>query len=367
MMYLGNYNLYGNSSNPKKKIRQGIGVKKTSRNSAPPMRRNPNQEKEDEKEILPRKSNTQKKAKSNPFGFDYSKVSEEEIIRGAIESDVSVFLHGKSSDGKSARVKEIDPDCIVLYMTNATPESLNGISVYNSDTNESLNIKPAWLNKIETLCEKEPDKLHIIFFDELNNTTPVIQGLAFNIILDHEVNGIWKLPKNARVVAAGNEVEDSLAANELVAPMFNRFAHVYINTDSDNWLKWAVESDSELEKLPFEEIVQPHKIHPAIASFIAYRSMRQKDALRTEYNGKTPNADPRKWEMASKILYRTGKVEMLRSLVGQELTRDFVSFCRNYDDEVWANVQEKYKNLNIDSDKVNHYYDKENHTKRKSL
>lgn len=352
MMTYGNYNLYkGNSKNSKS---GNSRVAKTPKGAKPPI----STKKPNSGNTVSKKEKTKKPLKDF-FGFDYSEVSEEEIIRGAIESNVSVFLHGKSSDGKSARVKEIDPDCIVLYMTNATPESLNGISVYNSDTNEALNIKPSWLNKIESLCNAEPDKLHIVFFDELNNTTPVIQGLAFNIILDHEVNGIWKLPKNARIVAAGNEVEDSLAANELVAPMFNRFAHVYINTDSDNWLKWAVESDSSIEKLPYEEVDQPHKIHPSIASFIAYRSKQSKDALRTEYNGKTPNADPRKWEMASKILYRTGKVQMLRSLVGTELTRDFTAFCRNYNEDCWDSIREKYKDLNIESDKVNRFYDRD--------
>ena len=32
--------------------------------------------------------------------------------------------------------------------------------------------------------------------------------------------------------------------------------------------------------------------------------------------------------MASKVLYATGKPEMIRSLVGEEITRDFVAFCR---------------------------------------
>ena len=49
---------------------------------------------------------------------------------GTIESNISVFLHGRSSEGKSARVKQIDSDCEIIYMRNATQESLNGKSVY---------------------------------------------------------------------------------------------------------------------------------------------------------------------------------------------------------------------------------------------
>ena len=244
----------------------------------------------------------------NPYGFKFGRVSEEGIIRGAIESGIPVFLHGPSSEGKSARVKQIDPTCEIIYLRNATPESLNGKSVYNAQTGEMMDVKPSWLKKLEEKCEKEPDRFHVVFFDEITNALPSIQGIAFNIVLDREVNGIWKLPENARIVAAGNEMKDSLAANQLAEPLFNRFAHVYIKTTTESWLKWASE----------------HNIHPAIYSYIAYK---KGETLRSKYDGEKPNADPRKWEMASKMLYATGRPEMLRALVGEDITREFVGFC----------------------------------------
>ena len=250
----------------------------------------------------------QAEKRRNPYGFKFGQVSEEEIIKGAIESGVAVFLHGPSSEGKSARVKQIDPTCEIIYLRNATPESLNGKSVYNQVTGEMIDVKPTWLKKLEEKCEKEPDRFHIVFLDEITNALPSIQGIAFNIVLDREVNGIWKLPENARIVAAGNDMKDSLAANKLAEPLFNRFAHVYIKTTTESWLKWASE----------------HNIHPAICSYIAYKKGK---TLRSKYDGEKPNADPRKWEMASKMLYATGSPEMLRALVGEDITREFVQFC----------------------------------------
>ena len=247
--------------------------------------------------------------KTNPYNLSFNKVSEEDIIKGAIESGVAVFLHGPSSEGKSARVKEIDPTCEIIYLRNATPDSLNGKSVYNSETGEMIDVPPTWLKKLQAKCEKEPDRLHILFFDEITNALPSIQGIAFNIVLDKEVNGIWKLPENARIVAAGNDMKDSLAANQLAEPLFNRFAHVYIKTTTESWLKWASE----------------HNIHPAIYSYIAYKNG---ETLRSKYDGEKPNADPRKWEMASKMLYATGSPEMLRALVGEDITREFIEFCK---------------------------------------
>ena len=244
----------------------------------------------------------------NPYGLRFGQVSEEDIIRGAIESDVPVFLHGPSSEGKSARVRQIDPTCEIIYLRNATPDSLNGRSVYNQATGEMIDIPPTWYQKVKAKCEEEPDKLHVVFFDEINNALPGIQGMAFNIVLDREVNGLWKLPANARVVAAGNDMQDSLAANQIAAPFSNRFAHVYINTTTEKWLAWARENH----------------IHPAIYSYIAYR---RGETLRSRYDGEKPNADPRKWEMASRMLYATGRPEMLRALIGEEITEEFVQFC----------------------------------------
>ena len=250
----------------------------------------------------------QAEKRRNPYGLKFGQVSEEEILKGAIESGVAVFLHGPSSEGKSARVKQIDSTCEIIYLRNATPESLNGKSVYNASTGEMIDVKPSWLKKLEEKCEKEPDRFHIVFLDEITNALPSIQGIAFNIVLDREVNGIWKLPKNARIVASGNDMKDSLAANKLAEPLFNRFAHVYIKTTTEGWLKWASE----------------HNIHPAIYSYIAYK---KGETLRSKYDGEKPNADPRKWEMASKMLYATGSPEMLRALVGEDITREFVEFC----------------------------------------
>ena len=268
--------------------------------------------------------------KTNPYNLSFNEVTEEDIIKGAIESGVAVFLHGPSSEGKSARVKEIDPTCEIIYLRNATPDSLNGKSVYNSETGEMLDVPPTWLKKLQAKCAEEPNKLHILFFDEITNALPSIQGIAFNIVLDREVNGIWKLPENARIVAAGNDMKDSLAANQLAEPLFNRFAHVYIKTTTGSWLKWASENN----------------IHPAIYSYIAYKNG---ETLRSKYDGEKPNADPRKWEMASKMLYKTGNPEMLRALVGEDITREFVEFCKQEVITLEDVINESYTDKDIES------------------
>ena len=271
--------------------------------------------------------------KINPYGFKFDEVGEEEIIKGCLESDIPVFLHGLSSEGKSARVKQIDPTCTIIYLRNETPVSINGKSVYNEKSNKMIDIKPSWLEKIEEKCSKEPDRIHVLFFDEISNALPSIQGMAFNIVLNKEVDGKWQLPANVRIVAAGNELKDSLAANQIAEPLFNRFAHVYIKTTTEKWLSWAIQNN----------------IHPTIIAYITYTNGA---ALRSDYDGIKPNADPRKWEMASKMLYQTKNPEMLRCLVGEDITKEFTEFCKTpqitLEDVINDNyTDEQINNLNL--------------------
>lgn len=243
----------------------------------------------------------------NPYNFNLEDVSEEETIAAAIECDIPVFLHGQSSEGKTARVKQIDPNCEIVHLRNATLNSLNGKSVYDNQTKEMINIPPTWFKKIKEKCTSEPNKLHVVFFDSLTSAKEPIQDAVINIVIDKSVNGIWNLPENVRIVASGHDTLKSLETNKMSESLLERFAHVYIETTTEDWLKWA----------------RKNHIHPAIYSFIACTNGR---ALRSPYNGVVPNADPRKWEMASKILYKTGRPDMLWPLVGVTLMNEFIDF-----------------------------------------
>ena len=264
------------------------------------------------------------KRRGNPYKLDFSNVSEEDIIIGAIQSNIAVFLHGKSGCGKSARVRELDPDYIELNLSNLDPELLDGMG--GERDGKAVHIKPAWLEELEEKCEAEPDKIHIVFLEELTNATDMMQKKAFGIALDKKVAGKWRLPENARVVAAGNEIEDSILAMELSEPLFGRFAHVYIETDAEKWLKYAMTPNSSYEKLDYRGTKKPEIIHPAIYAFI---SSRRDKVLRTAYDREHPKpfADPRRWEMASDMLYGTNNPNTLRAIIGKELTMEFIKFC----------------------------------------
>ena len=168
-------------------------------------------------------------------------------------------------------------------------------------------------NKTILIIATSKNKIHILFLDECTNATPTIQGYAFNLVLDKELDGKWKLPDNVRVVAAGNEVSESLSANKMSEPLFRRFAHVYIKTTVKDWLLWA----------------SKNKIHPAIYAFVASHGMddEKNHVLRTKYDGENCT-DPRRWEKASDQMKFTNNPYSLTGIIGKELTEEFVKFTQ---------------------------------------
>ena len=287
----------------------------------------------------------------NSYNLDFDEVSEADIIRSAIESNVSVFLHGKPGCGKSDRVKQLDPDFIELNLSHLDPELLDGLS--GEKNGKAVHIKPPWLEELEEKCTEEPDKIHILFLEELTNASQMMQSKAYGIALDKKVAGRWKIPENARVVAAGNEIEDSLVANEIAEPLYDRFAHVNIETNAKDWLEWAVTPEIFYERLDYKKDEKPkQKIHPSIYAYISYKG---DEVLRTPYNKEKPmpHADPRRWKMASDMLYASNNPKTLRAIIGEELTKDFVSFCMiptiTVEDVINGNYTDEELNMDVGS------------------
>ena len=234
-----------------------------------------------------------------------------DLIRAYIKADIPVFIHGLTGDGKSDRVREIDPQVLDIELVNETPETINGRAVYNETNDEIIDIKPVWLVKLERLCED--GELHILFFDELTNATKQTQAVIFKIVLERFVNNRWPLPENARIVAAGNDRAESSVAHDLAEPLFGRFAHIYIRTTVENWMPWAVRK----------------RINPYVMEFLANNDLY----LRTAYTGTEGYADPRRWEMVSRILDSSDNdFALIEPIVGRDTAEAFIRFFRAQED-----------------------------------
>lgn len=268
------------------------------------------------------------KSISNRYNFNFDNLTEEDIVEICIRSNIAVFLHGKTGTGKTERMVSLDRNLELIDFGCTSSDGFTGIIAKDFNSKELFLYEPYWYKSLCKKCEEEPELLHILFLEELTNAKSDVQKVAFEVTLNKTLTNSGfrlKLPQNAVVCAAGNEANESRSSNGLSEPLFGRFAHVYIDTDSDEWLKWALKRKKEGRQLKYSEPVEHDTIHPAIVDYIKVNGDK---VLRTPYNGKTPNADPRKWALASKALYECNNPNVLRAFVGDEIAKDFVKFSR---------------------------------------
>jgi len=215
-----------------------------------------------------------------------------------------VFLWGPPGIGKSAIVREIARDrgipCTDLRLTLLDPTDLRGIPVLKEDA-------AVWTPPVFLPRSGEG----ILFLDELNAAPPAIQASAYQLVLDRRV-GEYVLPDGWAIVAAGNRESDRAVAFRMPTPLRNRFLHLDLEPNLDDWKKWAVESG----------------IHPSVIGFLNFRpgllSTFGADFAAQAF------ATPRTWEYASILLGSGLTDEELRlslgGVVGYETAAEFWAF-----------------------------------------
>jgi hypothetical protein len=89
---------------------------------------------------------------------------------------------------------------------------------------------------------KDKDSQGILFFDEINTSSPMVQNNLMSLILDRRVAD-YELPPFWVVMSAGNRIGDKGATFETPAPLNNRFLHIELEVSSvDDWISWAVKN-----------------------------------------------------------------------------------------------------------------------------
>lgn len=293
-------------------------------------------------------SNGDNMKKSNPYNFNFSELSNDELLEYYIQSNSAVFLHGPSGVGKSARVKQIDPTATrITLRPQMNPEEIDG----TLDRQTGDYIPPLWWTDLCKKCKDEPNRIHVLFIDELTNVKPTVQSLIYSIVLDRAgKDGLWPLPENSVVIAAGNENADNLAAYPITNALFRRFCHIYYKVDKEDWLCWATDITRQKTKplVSNRSYEKQSKIHPAI---IAYIMSRGESVLNQSLDEENPKivTDPRKWEIASKVLYQTGNPNALIPAIGEELTADFAGFVQSITLSVEHVIKHSYDKLYVNN------------------
>ena len=205
-------------------------------------------------------------------------------ILHALKIKRPIFVWGGPGIGKSEVIhqiaKNIDAHVIDIRLSLWEPTDIKGIPYFNSKENNMVWAQPS---ELPTKAEAKKHKNIVLFLDEMNSAAPSVQAAAYQLILNRKV-GQYELPDNVLICAAGNREADKGVVYRMPAPLANRFIHLEMKPEFDDWFGWAVE----------------HNIHKDV---VGYLTFSKKDLY--DFDPKSPSrsfATPRSWSFVSELL-----------------------------------------------------------------
>ena len=216
------------------------------------------------------------------------------------------FIWGPPGVGKSSVIaqlaKERGQPLVDIRAPLLDPTDLRGIPAVVGDRAEWF--PPGFL-------PRAGDKPGVLFFDELNAASPIVQASLYQLILDRKI-GEYQLPDGWTIVAAGNREEDRSVVFRMPDALANRFVHLEFDVSFDDWRIWAT----------------GRKLHPMVIGFL---TMRRELLFKRGEGRSFPT--PRSWEMVADILDAFPSLgaaeEAVSGTVGVGAAIEFASFARD--------------------------------------
>lgn len=228
-------------------------------------------------------------------------------LQSILKSGRPAYLWGPPGVGKSSVVRKVAAETnrrlVDVRATLLDPVDLRGLPRLSQDT--AVWCPPAFLPR---------DGEGILFLDELAQAPPLVQSACLQLVLDRKL-GEYTLPDGWAVIAASNRTEDRAGTHRLVSPLLNRFVHLDLDVEADDWQAWAVTAG----------------IVPEVRAFLQFRP-----ALLFQFE---PNANPRafptprSWQFVSDVLPTLPAClvhRVVAGCVGDGAAAEFVAFLRLY-------------------------------------
>lgn len=225
------------------------------------------------------------------------------------------FLWGAPGVGKSQIVAEIaqkmDMELRDIRAVLLDPVDLRGLPRIDSEGKAQW-CPPAFLP------DSNSQGKGIVFLDELNAATPLVQAACYQLVLDRRI-GEYILPAGWTVLAAGNREKDKAVSYRMPSALANRMVHIEFETNIDDWLMWAQKAGIAPEVIAFL------RFRPALLHNFAPRSSDKSFA------------SPRSWEFLSRTFLANPphdiEYELFQGAVGTAAASEFVGFL-----EVWRDL-----------------------------
>lgn len=225
-----------------------------------------------------------------------------------------VFIWGPPGIGKSEIVESITQEragyMIDLRLALMEPTDLRGIPFYNEVTG-----RMEWAPPSDLPTQELADQFDcvVLFLDEMNQAPQSVQAAAYQLILNRRL-GNYRLPENVLIVAAGNRESDRGVAYRMPSPLANRFVHLEMGVDFEDWQTWALESKIDAE-------------------VVGYLTSNKMDLF--NFDPRTASrsfATPRSWTFVSQMLPQEGEAisdsrlhDLIAGTVGDGIATKFMA------------------------------------------
>jgi hypothetical protein len=205
-------------------------------------------------------------------------------LRKAFAKQRPLFLWGPPGIGKSDIIKQLGEELgahvIDVRLSLWEPTDIKGIPYFDSNDGTMRWAPPSELPSKDFASNH---KQIVLFLDEMNSAAPSVQAAAYQLILNRRV-GTYELPDNVVIVAAGNRETDKGVTYRMPAPLANRFVHLEMQVNWDDWFDWAVNN----------------KIHQDVIGYLTFSKKSLYDF--DPKSGSRAFATPRSWSFVSELL-----------------------------------------------------------------
>ncbi len=228
------------------------------------------------------------------------------VLESLLTQRWPAFVWGPPGTGKSSIVQAIARErglpVIDLRASLLDPTDLRGIPAI--EQGRAVWCPPAFL----PAAGQPPG---VLFLDEINAAPPLVQASLYQLVLDRRV-GEYELPAGWWIVAAGNRQQDRAVTFRMSSALANRFVHLELEPDVDDWREWALQ----------------RRLDPMVVSFIGLcpKLLWQEPGESSAY------PTPRSWEMASDVIGTFGSpkdcADVLPGIVGQAAAIEFAAHIK---------------------------------------
>ena len=222
-----------------------------------------------------------------------------------------VFMWGKSGIGKSAMVHQ-HAAAHKLELRDVRMSQLDSIDLRGFPVPNTKDRTMEWL--APSFLPTKKDKPGILFLDEMNGAMPAVLAPSYQLILDGRI-GDYVFPDHWSIIAAGNGIGDRGITHQMPAPLNNRFIHLDMDVDTDDWHKHAMDSGIDMRVRAYLRL-KPGNLH-VFDTAVNPRSF----------------PTPRSWYFVDQVLKlkRPAGVEfeLIKGTIGEGAAGEFIGFCRD--------------------------------------